>query len=181
MNWDSFFDDEQANSKTFTIWKKVSTTEATPLADIEKEHSVFEGPLLKGDHGNDTLKERWFVLKPSYFLYKKSKDATEVKAFLINRFMRVKTFSESEPEEEAEAKSFKIRFIRNLKYCDLFARNSDELQQWMKHLSKFMVRTDFHERFKVKKMLGEGSFAKVILVESGLFSQASLLQPALCH
>lgn len=26
-----------------------------------------------------------------------------------------------------------------------------------------MVRTDFHERFKVKKVLGEGSFAKVYL------------------
>lgn len=26
-----------------------------------------------------------------------------------------------------------------------------------------MIRTDFHERYKVKKLLGEGAFAKVYL------------------
>lgn len=77
--------------------------------------------------------------------------------------MRVKTFLNEEESTENKKDLLKIRFIRNLKYCDLYARNKEELDQWVNALGRYMVRTDFHERFKVKKHLGEGSFAKVYL------------------
>ena len=82
---------------------------------------------------------------------------------MINRYVRIKSFSPDDPGEASDAKELKVRFIRNLKYCDLFARNTDELKEWLKHLSRFMIRMDFHERFKIRKMIGEGSFAKVYL------------------
>lgn len=91
----------------------------------------------------------------------KSKESNETKAYLINKFTRIKTFSEDDPAEAEDASLNKVRFIRNLKYCDLFARNEDELVEWMNHLSRLMIRTDFHERYKINKMIGEGSFAKV--------------------
>lgn len=79
--------------------------------------------------------------------------------------MRIKAFLE-EPPTEDENDRLKLRFIRNLKYCDLFARNEAECREWIKYLGTVMVRTDFHERFKVKKTLGEGSFAKVYLASN---------------
>jgi serine/threonine protein kinase len=75
--------------------------------------------------------------------------------------MRAKAALDEEPEDSSER--FRLRFIRNLKYCDLYARNEDECKVWINKLGKIMIRTDFHERFKVKKVLGEGSFAKVYL------------------
>lgn len=78
--------------------------------------------------------------------------------------MRVITMSQEElaAQKETDANDeLRIRFIRNMKYCDLYARNAHELQAWMKAFSTVMIRTDFHERFKVKKVIGQGSFAKV--------------------
>jgi calcium/calmodulin-dependent protein kinase I len=77
------------------------------------------------------------------------------------KFMRIKNSIDEESEEATD--KLRLRFIRNLKYCDLYARNEEECRQWIDNLGRVMVRTDFHERFKVKKVLGEGSFAKVYL------------------
>ena len=77
------------------------------------------------------------------------------------KFMRIKSSLDDESEEPTE--KLRLRFIRNLKYCDLYSRNEEECRKWIQNLGTVMVRTDFHERFKVKKVLGEGSFAKVYL------------------
>lgn len=77
--------------------------------------------------------------------------------------MRVMSFRPEELGPEDGPSRLKIRFVRNLKYSDLYARNEAELQAWTDAIGKVMVRTDFHDRFKVKKLLGEGSFAKVYL------------------
>lgn len=84
---------------------------------------------------------------------------------MLNRYVRIKTFSADDPAEAEDAAKHKLRFIRNLKYCDLYARNEDEFKQWMRQLSRFMIRMDFHERYKIRKMIGEGSFAKVVWIQ----------------
>lgn len=59
-----------------------------------------------------------------------------------------------------------IRFIRNLKFCDLASRSQAELEQWVSALSSIMIGTDFHSKFNSIRQLGEGSFAKVYQVEN---------------
>jgi calcium/calmodulin-dependent protein kinase I len=78
------------------------------------------------------------------------------------KFMRLKTYLD-EGSAQDEKEKIKLRFVRNLKYCDLYARKEDECKEWINRLGQAMIRTDFHEKFKVKKILGEGSFAKVYL------------------
>ena len=94
--------------------------------------------------------------------------------------MRIKYFSLDDPAEAADAAKHKIRFIRNLKYCDLYARNEQEFREWMKHLSRFMIRMDFHERYKIRKMIGEGSFAKVEVSLAGLSWKAKRRWKGVC-
>lgn len=172
MNWDSFFDENVSPDQPFNIWKRIGASE--DISPIEKENTIFEGYFLKSEAGSHELKERYFILKPNFLLYRKVvspqqvKDSDETKAYLLNRYVRIKTFSADDPGEAEEASKFKVRFIRNLKYCDLFARNEAEYKEWLKHLSRFMIRMDFHERYKIRKMIGEGSFAKVLSRESGL-------------
>ena len=79
--------------------------------------------------------------------------------------MRIKAYLE-EGAAQDEKEKMKLRFVRNLKYCDLFARKEEECREWVDRLGHAMIRTDFHERFKVKKILGEGSFAKVYLAQN---------------
>ena len=79
--------------------------------------------------------------------------------------MRINGILDEAPEEDGSNR-FKLRFIRTLKYCDIFARNEAEFKEWIRQLGTVMVRTDFHEKFKVKKTLGQGSFAKVYLANN---------------
>lgn len=69
MNWDSFFDDDVTPEQPFNIWKRINNPEN--LALVEREKTVFEGYFLKSEAGSNELKERYFVLKPNYLLYRK--------------------------------------------------------------------------------------------------------------
>ena len=87
--------------------------------------------------------------------------------------MRIKGFLAEEGLDKPEDK-LRLRFIRNLKFSDLFAKTEGDCREWIRHLGSIMVRTDFHERYEVKRVLGEGGFAKVYLAKNtesnGLFA-----------
>ena len=79
--------------------------------------------------------------------------------------MRIKGFIAEEGIEKPSER-LRLRFIRNLKFSDLFAKTEEDCREWIKHLGSVMVRTDFHERFEVKNILGEGGFARVYLAKN---------------
>ena len=79
--------------------------------------------------------------------------------------MRIKGHLTEEELNKPEDR-FRLRFIRNLKFSDLFAKSEADCKEWIKHLGSVMIRTDFHERFQVKNILGEGGFAKVYLARN---------------
>lgn len=56
---------------------------------------------------------------------------------------------------------FGIRFIKNMKYSDLWLKSEPELRQWQDALSKVCIQSDFHNKFTALKMIGKGSFARV--------------------
>ena len=69
MNWDSFFDDDIIPSQPFNIWKRIGANE--DISYIEKEKTIHEGYFFKSEAGGKEVKERFFVLKPNYLLYRK--------------------------------------------------------------------------------------------------------------
>jgi len=79
--------------------------------------------------------------------------------------VRIKLHDPNQTEETDLAPSSRlcIRFIRNFKFSDFFARNEEEHCRWVEVLSQVMIRTDFHLRYTIQKQIGEGSFAKVYL------------------
>jgi hypothetical protein len=56
---------------------------------------------------------------------------------------------------------FGIRFIKNMKYSDLWVRDEVELKKWQDALSQVCIQSDFHNKFTALKMIGKGSFARV--------------------
>lgn len=83
-------------------------------------------------------------------------------------FMRIMTAADEDQQSDDPNSKLLLRFVRNSKYSDLYARNPEELEAWTGHLSQVMVRVDFHLRFKVQTQVGEGSFAKVYLAHRNL-------------
>lgn len=60
---------------------------------------------------------------------------------------------------------FGIKFVRNLKFFNLFAKKSEVKEQWQLKMAPYLIQSDFHNKFGVLKIVGKGSFAKVYLVE----------------
>lgn len=80
--------------------------------------------------------------------------------------MRFKGYLGEEIKDAEPREKLRLRFIRNLKYSDLYARSEKEYHEWVEKLGNIMVRTDFHERYEVRQVLGEGGFAKVYLAKN---------------
>lgn len=71
-------------------------------------------------------------------------------------FVRVTYFQDDNPTA-----GYSLRFMRNLKFCDLYISNEKDFRKWKRVLAYRLVQTDFHSKFGVVKMIGKGSFAKV--------------------
>lgn len=106
------------------------------------------------------LRERIFTLTDTHLYYTKNPTSTRVRGLLNIKFVKVWFFE----EEEGSQKRLCVRFIKNMKFCDLYARNEEEWMEWRQALGRYMVHTDFHSRYGVVSMVGKGSFAKVYLV-----------------
>lgn len=151
---ESFFDEK---IQDFKLWQKPNGTINISQADI-----IFQAPLLKLT-SNNQLNTRYFVLTQEYFFYLESEFKPRLVAVMPTSFVRVdhivqKTFEQKE-------NSFCFRFIRNMRFCDLYAENETSFKEWKIQLARVFVQCDFHMKFTTIKMIGKGSFARVYLVE----------------
>lgn len=60
---------------------------------------------------------------------------------------------------------FGIKFIKNLRFFNIYAGSLEKRNEWRNAFSRHFVQSDFHTKFKVLKVIGKGGFAKVYLVE----------------
>jgi hypothetical protein len=67
----------------------------------------------------------------------------------------------TEGHQSAPEFKFGIRFIKNMKYSDLWTKTEEELKIWQAALSRVCIQSDFHTKFSALKMIGRGSFARV--------------------
>jgi len=161
MIWDSFFDDN-VDTQDYVIWNRPIENE--DYSDLD--NVLHSGKLMKHDKKTNSYKESWFILTHKRLYYKKKKSSSQVSKFMDCKFMRYKGYLDENEEIEEPREKLKLRFIRNLKYTDLYARSESEYRQWVDKLGIIMIRTDFHSRFEVSKILGEGGFAKVYLAKN---------------
>ena len=59
-------------------------------------------------------------------------------------------------------KIFGFKLIHNNMSCELFARSKEVQEKWITALSKFCVLTFYSANFVNIKVIGKGSFARVI-------------------
>lgn len=74
--------------------------------------------------------------------------------------MRLEIISNSDNEKEDK---FGIRLIHNRKFIELYARSQDIQEKWVGKLKQFCTLATYSQQYVNIKLIGEGSFAKVIL------------------
>ena len=78
-------------------------------------------------------------------------------------WVRNEYLTEGHPSNKAY--KYGIRFIKNMKYSDLWLKEESDFKKWKEALSQVCLQSDFHSKFSAIKMIGKGSFARVYLVE----------------
>lgn len=153
---ESFFDDDEHG---FRLWSKPSSSFS---AKSEKE--VFAAYFFKYSKRENKWKERYFVLTDKHLIYYKDSTASKIKGLMKLNWVR----NEYITDGHAQNKEFQygVRFIKNMKYSDLWLKDEGLFNKWKSALSKVCIQSDFHGKFNAIKMIGKGSFARVYLVEN---------------
>jgi serine/threonine protein kinase len=160
MFWNSIFDQpEETTEKNRGLWNKLDGKSSSIQST---EQVIFEGHLLKTDAIKHQREERYFVLTADRLYIQKTKDG-RLKGYMDVRFTRFFAGAalDSKQEDITPTNKLSIRFMRDLRYSDLVAKNQEELELWLNALAGVMICTDFEASYRVASVLGEGSFGKV--------------------
>lgn len=148
---EGFFDEENAHH--YKLW---SSKYEPSLLDEEVLSNAAYGKRSK--NAKD-LAERCFILTPKHLYYKKSETDDKIRGVMELKFARTEFEGDDEPENGKF--NFSIKFIKNLKFTEIFTKSKSTYLEWKVLLSKLTIQTDFHNKFNVIKMIGKGSFARV--------------------
>ncbi len=152
----SFFDDMDPR---YTLWKKVEKQ-----FEIDPEDIIFQAPLLRYCTRTNAVIERYFVMTKEFLYIIKGETEPEILGVMSMEWVRVDYLYNQTLEDNNPY--FCIRFIRNMRYTDLYTNDEDHFLIWRKYLCKTFMQCDFHTKFNTIKMIGKGSFARVYLVEN---------------
>ena len=156
MNY-NFFESLDAAESSGPIWSK-----AIPCMT---EPALVEGWLLKASKKNpSTLEPGYFTLQSGYLLYRSRKESNSASSgiplqFAIVSFPKADKIEGAGPDIPKVANA--IQICLHGKFSVLYAESVNLLNLWAKHLSKYAMRVDFHERYAVNKLIGKGAFANV--------------------
>jgi hypothetical protein len=147
---ESFFDD---NSSNFKLWSKESDH-----INMSQEEVLYANSLYKMSSKSNKWKPRHFVLTRNYLVYFKSANDKKIKGHISLNWVRNEYLMEPNQSKEF---SFGIKFIKNMKYSELWAGSEEIFKAWKEALAKVCIQSDFHIKYTAIKMIGKGSFARV--------------------
>lgn len=156
---EGFFDDESISN--YKLWSSKYDPE------ILKEPILATSVWGKRSKNAHQLAERCFILTPNHLYYKKRPDDNKIRGVMNLKFARTE-FDGDSLEENGEF-IFSIKFIKNLKFTEIFTKDKEVYLQWRELLATLTIQTDFHTKFNVIKMIGKGSFARVKLTKFNFF------------
>lgn len=145
-------------SNQANLWEK-------PQAHLRNSPISFQISSWKKSLSPGEFDMRNFYITKNYLYYKKSQ-SSKIKTMIDLKWSRIKFFQidEEHPEFNNEKYYFLkygLSISRNGKYSEIFIRSAEELELWKEALRPYCIMADFHENYKVEKLIGEGVSAKV--------------------
>ena len=153
----NFFESLDTGKQSSTIWNKYDPS--------MKEEIIFQGNLKKhSKEEKDELAVRYFILQKNYLLYKKNQKSETISSAMKITYAKLvlptKDDNDMTPSNMIKGQ-YAIKICFKSKYSLLYALNEQEYNQWVQALTKVLLRSDFHIRFTVAKIIGSGAFANV--------------------
>jgi hypothetical protein len=105
---------------------------------------------------------RDFYISGERLLYAK-KDEPKVRGVIDLSFSYLICINPNTPDLN-DSNLYKIIIEKSKRYTSIFVKDSVDLKIWLEELSRYTIRTDFHQVFQAEKKLGEGAFGAVFLV-----------------
>jgi hypothetical protein len=158
----SFFD--RNDPENFKLWRSMTPEE------IDQDQILHRETFFKRSKKDVELTQRTFFLTHKFLFYKKNESDTKIRGVMELEWVRVEYFTPQdreqandliEDENDPTSELYSIKFIKNLKFTEIFTDNQQIFEFWKHLLSAITIQTDFHTKYKVLKMLGKGSFARV--------------------
>lgn len=154
----SIFDDQKQVSSKFKLWSK-------PDIEFCEEDIIISSPFgKKKDRDSNEVSERIYFLTKTHIFYKASYEDPEIRGVLALNMTRLHHQILTEPVYGDY--SYSLTFVRNRKFTEIYTNKEDTYKEWITILRLLTIQTDFHDRYKVEKMIGKGSFARVYLAKN---------------
>ena len=153
----NFFESIDTAGQGNNIWNKYEPS--------MKGEVIFQGELKKHSKDDkDDLATRYFILQKDYLLYKKNEKSDSISSAMRITYAKLVLPGVDETDQTPSSMlkgPFAIKICFKSKYSLLYATNEDHYKQWVAALTKVLLRSDFHTRFTVAKIIGSGAFANV--------------------
>ncbi|CAD8044835.1 unnamed protein product [Paramecium primaurelia] len=149
-----FFDSSNTNDKN--QWVKLDSIKR-PISTIR----LFEGTLFMKSKKQDIFKPKFFKLFSDRLnIYKNGREQKEIAAlFLTNVYLDLKLLFEYEKDK------FPIILLNGNRKLVLNARSQESQTKWIEQFKKTCILNNYRGVYTNIKVLGKGTFAKVLLAE----------------
>lgn len=156
-NRNIFNEPQKANEK---LWKKVKPWMENKLKDLP---ILFNSSAYKSSLDKNDYVRRFFFIKSHYLFYKKREQSKHACGYFNLKWSTVEFNYE---EGNKFGMIYEISIAKNDRFCCLYVKRDDRIEEWIEALSKVCVQTNFKDKFTMGKFIGSGSFARV---RKGLF------------
>ena len=138
---------------------------------------IIEGLLLSRSKKTNSMKKRYYVLTSDRLICYKNQKKEKERRVMILQGLKMEVFDQNFEEEEEKIEKMpndltkegdnlekQCFFLsRNKKYDILFSQLKEDYQKWLTELKKLCILTYFGKYYNNLKVIGKGTFAKVIL------------------
>lgn len=133
---------------------------------------IKEGNLLSRSKKTNSMKKRFYVLLCDRLVCYKNQKKEKERRVLLLQGVKMEVFDQNFEDAEEEKNNVKdgtslerqcFFLSRNKKYDILFSQDRDDYLKWLEELKKQCILTYFAKYYTNLKLIGKGTFAKVIL------------------
>lgn len=149
---ESIFDETNPDEK---LWK---TAEKLKI-QLSKQKPTFSQEGYKLSSTSNHLEKRLFLLLGKHICYKKT-GSKEIGGCMDLTWSRAEFHKVKEPELKPFFKYY-VMLIKNCKFVRVYIHGDFEKTVWRRGLRRKCAMTDFHDRYEIGKLIGQGSYGRV--------------------
>lgn len=149
----SFFDDI---GKSNQIWSNFLSKDEE---NINNKTILLKDYFFKKKGKTNEFQKRFYILTEDSLFYKKEENSSKIVKIMYFDYIRLELMNKNLNFLEH---NHGFKFIKTNHFSEIYTNETDIFNKWRKILYLKCTLSNFHDDFEVRKLIGKGSFAKVI-------------------